>query len=67
MKRLFSAGAILLVMLSVASTPVGAQRGRRGGAAANQGLPLATNTILKNPTAYYGKQITISAGPVIFH
>jgi hypothetical protein len=59
MKNLFRAAAILLVVMSV---PVAAQRGRRGGAAANQGVPLATNTILKNPAAYYGKQVTISAG-----
>src|SRR5882724_4425952 len=62
MTRLLSAAAILLVVLFAASAPLGAQRGRRGGAAANQGLPLATNAILKNPAAYYGKQITISAG-----
>jgi hypothetical protein len=59
MKRLLPAAAILLVLMSVAPA---AQRGRRGGAAANNGVPLATNTILKNPTAYYGKQVTISAG-----
>jgi hypothetical protein len=59
MKTFLSAGAILLVVMSVAPA---AQRGRRGGANANNGVPLATNTILKNPTAYYGKQITISAG-----
>ena len=40
-----------------------AQRGRRGGGGnANAGLPLATNTILRNPDVYYGKQITLSAG-----
>jgi hypothetical protein len=59
MKRLLSASAILIVVTSVAPA---AQRGRRGGANANNGVPLATNTILKNPAAYYGKQITISAG-----
>jgi hypothetical protein len=35
---------------------------RRGGAAANPGVPIATNTILQNPDEYYGKQVTISAG-----
>src|SRR4051812_29228686 len=60
--RLLSAAATVLAVMSVASTPLVAQRGRRGGAAANQGVPLATNAILKNPAAYYGKQITISAG-----
>jgi hypothetical protein len=40
-----------------------AQRGRnRGGADANQAVPVATNTILQNPDAYYGKQVTITAG-----
>jgi hypothetical protein len=36
-----------------------AQGGRAGGP---QALPLATNTILQNPDAYYGKPVTISAG-----
>jgi len=50
---------ILVVALSAT---MAAQRGRRGGANANAGLPVATNTILENPDAYYGKQLTISAG-----
>jgi hypothetical protein len=54
---LASAGMILIVM---AATPSG-QRGR-GGANASQGMPIATNTILQNPDAYYGKAVTISAG-----
>jgi hypothetical protein len=52
------AGILLIVM----SASTAAQRGRRGGANANLGVPVATNTILGNPDAYYGKQITISAG-----
>jgi hypothetical protein len=60
MNRSFCAvGAILLIAMSVSTA---AQRGRRGGANANLGAPVATNTILQNPDAYYGKQITISAG-----
>lgn len=53
---------LLLVVIVVLSAPAAAQRGRRGGANANLGLPVATNTVLENPDAYYGKQITISAG-----
>ena len=53
------AGAILMVMFATPS----AQRGRnRGAADANQGMPVATNAILQNPDAYYGKLVTISAG-----
>jgi hypothetical protein len=53
------AGTILMVMFATPS----AQRGRnRGGADVNQGMPVATNTILQNPEAYYGKLVTISAG-----
>jgi hypothetical protein len=51
-----------LLLVVVLSGPASAQRGRRGGANANLGVPLATNTVLENPDAYYGKQITISAG-----
>jgi hypothetical protein len=50
------AGTILLMTVAAP----GAQRGRRG-ADANTGLPVATNTILENPDAYYGKPVTISA------
>jgi hypothetical protein len=45
----------------MSAAPV-AQRGRRGGADANQGIPVATNAIVQNPSAYYGKQVTVSAG-----
>jgi hypothetical protein len=55
---LLMAGPILMVMSAAPS----AQRGRRGGADANQGMPVATNTILQNPDTYYGKQVTVSAG-----
>ena len=54
--------AVAGILLVAVSTSVTAQRGRRGGANANLGLPVATNAILENPNAYYGKQITISAG-----
>ncbi|MEP7309213.1 MAG: hypothetical protein ABJA98_27230 [Acidobacteriota bacterium] len=50
-------GILVIVMLAAPS----AQRGRRGGADANTGLPIATNTIQQNPDAYYGKAVTISA------
>lgn len=60
MKRL-----VIFVSIVCLGLPVGlsAQRGRRaGGGNANAGLPVATSAILRNPTAYYGKQITVSAG-----
>ena len=53
---------LAFLVLVVLSAPTAAQRGRRGGANANLGVPLATNAVLENPDAYYGKQITISAG-----
>jgi hypothetical protein len=59
MKTLVTVVGILCVVLSAG---LSAQRGRRGGGNANAGLPVATNAILRNPTAYYGKQITVSAG-----
>src|SRR3954468_2706962 len=59
MRRRVAVAGILCIALSAGAA---AERGRRGGANANAGLPLATNAILKNPAAYYGKQITISAG-----
>src|SRR5579864_1237038 len=53
------AGAMLIVMGVAAS----AQRGRRAGGDGNAAAaPVATNTILQNPDAYYGKLVTISAG-----
>jgi hypothetical protein len=55
--------ALTLTLAVSVVTLVSAQRGRRGGGGnANAGLPLATNTILRNPDVYYGKQITLSAG-----
>jgi cytochrome c556 len=60
MKTFVAVAGLLCVVLSAG---VSAQRGRRGGGGnANAGLPVATNAILRNPTAYYGKQITVSAG-----
>jgi len=53
---------LAFLVLVVLSAPTVAQRGRRGGANANLGVPVATNTVLENPEAYFGKQITISAG-----
>ena len=53
---------LLLSVLVLMSATMFAQRGRRGGGNANAGVPVATNTILKNPDLYYGKQITVSAG-----
>jgi hypothetical protein len=60
MRRIVVASVgILLIVMSAA--PV-AQRGRRGGADANQGIPVATSAIVQNPSAYFGKQVTVSAG-----
>jgi cytochrome c556 len=60
MKTFVAVSGILCVVLSAG---VSAQRGRRGGGGnANAGLPVATSAILRNPAAYYGKQITVSAG-----
>jgi hypothetical protein len=56
--RVLLAGTILMAMFASPH----AQRGRRSGADANQGMPVATNTIVQNPDAYYGKLVTISAG-----
>jgi len=52
------AGTMLMMIVAAPH----AQRGRRGGPDANTGLPIATNAILQNPDAYYGKPVTISAG-----
>ena len=49
--------AALLVGAAIAEAQ---RRGGRDNAA--QGLPVATNTILANPDAYYGKLVTVSAG-----
>ncbi len=35
---------------------------RRRADNASQGAPVATNTIVRNPDAYYGKLVTVSAG-----
>jgi hypothetical protein len=59
MPRLSATALALVLVIPVA---LSAQRGRRGGGNANAGLPLATNTVLRNPDVYYGKQITLSAG-----
>jgi hypothetical protein len=53
---LIVAGALLLTIAAIPS----AQRRRGGGDDGT--LPIATNTILQNPDAYYGKPVTLSAG-----
>jgi cytochrome c556 len=52
---------VLVAAMAGATATLGAQR-RRGADNASQGAPVATNTILQNPDAYYGKSITVSAG-----
>jgi hypothetical protein len=54
--------AVAATMLCVMFAAPGAQRGRRAGGDANAGVPIATNTILENPDAYFGKAVTITAG-----
>ena len=64
MRRLSSvgvAGAAIVAALLVGAAIAEAQR-RGGRDNSAQGLPVATNTILANPDAYYGKLVTISAG-----
>ncbi|HEY6506568.1 MAG TPA: hypothetical protein VIY56_01060 [Vicinamibacterales bacterium] len=54
-------GASLAVgTLLLGGTLVDAQRRRADNGA--QGAPVATNTIARNPEAYYGKLVTVSAG-----
>jgi cytochrome c556 len=48
------------IVLAMCAAP-SAQR-RRGGADPNAGIPIATNAIVENPEAYYGKRVTLSAG-----
>jgi len=55
------AGAAIVAALLVGAAIAEAQR-RGGRDNAAQGLPVATNTILANPDAYYGKLVTVSAG-----
>jgi cytochrome c556 len=52
--------AIVAALLTAAAIAEAQRRGGRDNAA--QGLPVATNTILANPDAYYGKLVTVSAG-----
>jgi len=52
---------VAAVMLIGMFAALQAQRASRPGVE-TQGKPIATNTILENPGAYYGKQVTISAG-----
>jgi len=58
---LVSAGAAIAAALLMAVAIAEAQR-RGGRDNSAQGLPVATNTILANPDAYYGKLVTVSAG-----
>src|SRR6266511_5868842 len=56
----FVVAAGTIVMLTTAAPS--AQRGRNRATDVSLGLPVATNAILQNPDAYYGKPVTISAG-----
>lgn len=61
--RITSVGASFAVaatLLLAGEALVDAQRRRADNA--SQGAPVATNTIVGNPEAYYGKLVTVSAG-----
>jgi len=61
--RITSVGAALAVvgaLLLASDVVLDAQRRRADNA--SQGAPVATNTIVGNPEAYYGKLVTVSAG-----
>ena len=53
---LVAAGTILTMTMAAPS----AQRRRADNA--SEGMPVATNVIVQNPDAYYGKLVTVSAG-----
>jgi len=53
---LVTAGTILTMTMAAP----GAQRRRAD--TASEGMPVATNVIVQNPDAYYGKLVTVSAG-----
>ncbi len=53
---LVAAGTILTMTMAAPS----AQRRRADNA--SEGIPVATNVIVQNPDAYYGKLVTVSAG-----
>jgi hypothetical protein len=55
---LLTTGALLIV----ASGSVSTQQRRRGNDNASFGAPVATNMILEDPDAYFGKMVTVSAG-----
>lgn len=59
MKCAATFGVAVAIGFGLTASPT-AQR-RRGGADANAGVPIATNMILTNPSAYAGKVVTISA------
>ena len=60
--RIHAALLVVATMLFVMLAAPSAQRGRRAGGDATAGMPIATNTILENPEAYFGKAVTITAG-----
>jgi len=59
-KSTFRVGA--LAAASVFALTVAGTDAQRRAAGSNSGLPVATETLLGNPAAYYGKVVTVSAG-----
>ena len=55
-------GAALVTAATVLMMTSAAPDAQRRTDNASQGTPIATNTILQNPDAYYGKFVTMSAG-----
>jgi cytochrome c556 len=49
--------AAVTILMALTAAPVAQRRGARGNDA-----PLATNMIVDNPDAYYGRSVTLSAG-----
>ena len=55
-------GVSLVVAGTMLIVTMAAPRAQRGANNASFGTPVATNTVLANPDAYYGKAISMSAG-----
>jgi cytochrome c556 len=55
-----ASAALAAALVMAVALPEAQRRGGRDNSA--QGLPVATNTILANPDAFYGKLVTVSAG-----
>jgi hypothetical protein len=59
MRASLCALAAVMMLVALSASPSAQRRGRNDNAAF--GAPIATNTVLANPGAYFGKLVTISA------